>query len=58
MQHKFLLAKPYGLANQKLYYIQIHKTLEKKKTMFLSMVGEYRPALFFADKAFIHENRN
>ena len=25
------MAKPYGLANQKMYYIQIYKILEKKK---------------------------
>ena len=34
MQYKFWLAKPYGLANQKLRYIQmlldIEKSLQKK----------------------------
>ena len=30
MQHNFWLAKPYGLANQQLCYIQIYKILEKK----------------------------
>ena len=32
MSHNFWLAKPYGLANQKLCYIQIYKILEKKTT--------------------------
>ena len=35
------MAKPYGLANQKLCYIQIYKMLEKRQRMLLRMVGEY-----------------
>ena len=30
MLHKFWLAKPYGLAYQKLCYVQVYKILEKK----------------------------
>ena len=30
MEHNFWLAKPYGLANQTLCYIQIYTLLEKK----------------------------
>ena len=29
MYHNFWLAKPYGLANQKLYYIQLWLNIEK-----------------------------
>ena len=29
MQHNFGLAKPYGLANQKLCYFQMHLNIEK-----------------------------
>ena len=31
MLHNFWLAKPYGLADQQLYYIQIYKIAEKDK---------------------------
>ena len=38
------MARPYGLANQMLCYIQIYKIFEEKdKRMFLRMVGEYGP---------------
>ena len=43
MEHNFLLAKPFGLANHKLCYIHIYKILEKTTRLFLRMVGEYRP---------------
>ena len=43
MQHNFLLAKPYSLANQKLCYIQIRKFLKERQRIFLRMVGEYGP---------------
>ena len=37
MFHNFWLAKPYGLANQKLCYIQIYKTWEEHKECFWSI---------------------
>ena len=37
------MAKPYGLANQKLSYISICKTWRKIQRMFLRMFGEYEP---------------
>ena len=43
MKHNFWLAKPYGLANQKLCYIQSYKSLRKRQRMFLRIVGEYGP---------------
>ena len=42
MQHNFWFVRPYGLANQKLYYIQIYKIWRERQGMFLRMVGEYR----------------
>ena len=42
-QHNFWLAKPYGLANQKLCYIQIYKSWRKRQRTFLEMFGEYEP---------------
>ena len=42
MKHKFSLAKPYGLADQNLCYIQtLKKSLRKRQRMFLGVVGEY-----------------
>ena len=44
------MAKPYGLANQKLCYFQIYKILEKKKggeCFWELFVDEYRPRLPF-----------
>ena len=43
MKHNFWLAKPYGLANQKLCYIQSYKSWRKRQRMFLRIVGEYGP---------------
>ena len=43
MQHNFLLAKPYGLANQKLCYIPICNSWRKRQRILLRMVGEYGP---------------
>ena len=37
------MAKPYGLANQKLCYISIFKSCRKSQRMFLGMVGECEP---------------
>ena len=56
MKHNFWLAKPYGLANQKLCYIQIYKVLEKKTKNFLeygwwiqTLIGRYIAAKFCTD---------
>ena len=43
MQHSFWLAKPYGLANQKLCYIPIYKSWRKGQIIFVRMVDEYEP---------------
>ena len=43
MLHNFWLAKPYGLANQKLCYIKNYLSLGKRQQMLLRMVGEYVP---------------
>ena len=44
MQHNFWLAKPYGLANQKLCYSQIwNKDLGEKEWTLWKMVDEYGP---------------
>ena len=47
MQHNFWLAKPYGLANQKLCYIQMlldrDKSGEQDWERSKRMVVEYRP---------------
>ena len=37
------MAKPYGLANQKLCYIPICNSWRKGQRMFLKMVGENGP---------------
>ena len=39
------MAKPYGLAKQKLCYIQIYITWRRRQKMFLRMIGEYGPRL-------------
>ena len=40
---QLLIAKTYGLGNQKLCYIPIYKSWRKRQIMFLRMVGEYWP---------------
>ena len=46
MQHNFWLAKPYGLANQKLCYIQIYLILAKKTKIFLENAWWIRTQTF------------
>ena len=43
MLHNFWLAKPYGLANKKLCYIQIGKFWRKDKECSWEWFGEYGP---------------
>ena len=45
MLHNFRLAKPYGLANKKLCYIQIYKILEKKTKNVLENADTVRYGL-------------
>ena len=40
---KIFLYKPYGLANQKLCFIQIYKAWRKRQRMFLRLVAESGP---------------
>ena len=54
MKHNFWLAKPYGLANQKLCYIQICKSWRQRQRMFLRMVGEYGPWWVGATRTYTH----
>ena len=50
MSHNFWLAKPFGLANQKLCYIQIYKILEKKTKNVLDWLVNTEPDKFLSVK--------
>ena len=55
MQHKFWLAKPYGLANQQLCYIQIHR-IWRQIRIFFRILGENEPISMFVYLEILQNN--